>query len=151
MLSKVEKTFAEELEDDFFELKDAYDNVRDCLIEIADRYDLTPEYAYENASGRETPEGFNYFGQSFSIRDTKLFYTMTRGSQAEIEKALIQLRNILNDPEQIIESELVVEIFGSTKEKEVEKQKRLEAQEKKEREKTIELKEEKEEELKEAA
>ncbi len=86
------------------ELKEIYEEVQEKVLEVAERLQLNPEYAYENESGTEAPEGFNYFGNSFSIRDSKLFNVMIRGN-------LDQLKELLDNSE--LFSQYVEEIFGT--------------------------------------
>ncbi len=92
------------LDFDLKELKETYEKIREILLENAERLNLDPEYAYENESEKETPEGFNYFGHSFSIRDSRLFEVMVRGN-------LDNLKELLDDPE--LFSKYLEEAFGT--------------------------------------
>jgi len=127
MLYKLEKTFQEQLNDELTELKDAHDYVRENMIELAGDKGLELEYAYENESGRETPDGFSLSGRTFSIRDTKLFNTLVRGSLSE-------LHEIIDDP--VLFAIYLEEVFGSIDEYIKETQRNVElGDERKEQEK----------------
>lgn len=102
------------------DLAGSYDKAREILLEIADKLNLDPEYAHENQSGREIPEGFTYYGQSFSIRDSEIFQLLAQGS-------LDQLKEFIDDPEKI--SEYLEEIFGTKTERGTETQANTEKEE----------------------
>lgn len=105
------------------ELKEVYEEVRLMLLKEAEKFELEPQYAYENQTEVETPEAFSFYGQSFSIRESKIFRSMVMGS-------LDQLKELLDNP--VLLKEYFTEIFGTyeeykreteeTKERETEKE-----------------------------
>jgi hypothetical protein len=100
-----------------FDLEDTYNELRDTLLFEAEMRGLDPQYSLENESGTETPEGFSFWGETFSIRNSKLFELMVRGN-------LDKLKELIDDPEVL--RECLEEVFGSYDQAKVEMQKFIE-------------------------
>lgn len=119
----MQENYQEDYQEYYSELQELYDEVREKLLERADRANLDPHYSLENESGRETPDGFSFGNQSFSIRDSKIFSRLLHGN-------VDQLREILDDGE--LFRELIEQAFGTYAEMAIEKELDVELERQKE-------------------
>lgn len=103
MLSKTEKTFSDELRGKFIDLAEVYDTLLKEFVDLARERGLDMEYANENESRRETPDALSFQGNIYSIRDSRLFNLLVRGS-------LEQLKEVYNSPVEF--AIYIEEIFG---------------------------------------
>jgi hypothetical protein len=101
------------------ELPIIYNKLRQKLLEEAHRRDYLPEYAYDNESRREIPEGFSFGHYTFSIRGSRMFDTIIRGN-------LDALKELLYDTK--LFDELLEEIFGTVTQAALELQLELEGE-----------------------